>query len=440
MSNIAALSLLAYFDETTQGTPPADAAAWISDGVRLRHLADSLDVSGVERSLLEDPRNHSRVKATDPRIVGLDNPEFPFAVPGTGLGGTTATGNQAATTLPGYQLAYLLGHALGGVSRGYSNTVSGGASTTTTVDVADSSNHAVGDYIAIQFATAVSGYAATTVFPRRIISIDSGGSPHVLTIDQALPQAPAADDLVHAGVTAYIDESVLANSAAGPYTRSWLVQKGLPGAASGVRESWVFKGTVAQLQQFSLARNGLLQFAFQVMAGSHDSPIVAPWPTAWSSNTELGLAPLSLSPLTQVWFVNDGTTTNTLVEVSKFDVEPGVPRVRHETVTSGNVNMQGTYSFSTQPADTLVTMALTPFGISQWTDQNAATQKELRFARLGPAGSAMCIHFPRLSHAATPKRSINNANTDVEIQLLAHEEENLGSSNLQQSAMTITLF
>ena len=182
MSNIAALSLLTYFPETTQGTPPADAAAWIASGVRLRHLGESLDISGVERSLLEDMRNQYRVKGTEARVQGIDNPEFPFAVYGHGLGETTAAGEQVATDAPGYQLALLLGHALGGITRGYSTQVSGGGSTTTVVAVDDASDYAVGDFVAIEFATPPADYPPGTAWPRRITAIDTGakiGRAHV---------------------------------------------------------------------------------------------------------------------------------------------------------------------------------------------------------------------------------------------------------------------
>ncbi len=441
MSNIAALSLLAYYSESTQGTPPADAAAWIDDGVRLRHIGETLDMSGVERSLLEDMRNQSRVFGTEARVQGLDNPEFPFAVYGHGLGETTAAGDQAATDAPGYQLADLLGHSLGGISRGYSTTVSGGGSTATVVAVADASDYAVGDFVAVEFATPPAGYAAGTAWPRRITAIDTAANPDTITLDQALPQAPAAADLVHACVVVYPDESVIADSsAASGRTRSWLVQKGLPGAGASVREAWVFRGCVAELQQFEFGRNALIQFAFKVMGGSHVDPSSAPWPTAWSTNTELGLAPLAIGPITEVWLEDQATTTNTRVHVSSFSVEPGVPRVRNEVLTSHGVNMQGTYGYSTQPAETMVTMNIVPFGIDQWSDQVAETARKLRWSRLGPAGSGLAVHFEYVTHVKTPGRQVNGANTATGVQFKAHESTTLGTSELQRAKLCIVMW
>jgi hypothetical protein len=441
MSNIAPLSLLTYFSETTQGTPPANAAAWIASGVRLRHIAETLDVSGVERVLIPDERNQSRVFATEARIEGLDNPEFPFAVYAHGLGETTATGQQVATDAPGYELGLLLGHAIGGITRGYSNTCLV-SSTTLILNVTDASDHTVGEFVAVEYATAYSPYPDGTAWPRRIVALDTVSTPNTITLDQALPQAPATGDPIHGCLVMYPDEDVIADSsAASGRTRSYLAQKGLPGAGAGARESWEFRGCVETLQNIAWERGGDMRFAFQVMAGSHASPEAAAWPTAWAANAELGLATLSFSPLTELWMVTAGVTTNTLVQISKFEVEPGVPRVRNETVTTGAANMMGTYGYSTAPAETLVNLTVTPFGISQWTDQRAGTYKTARLARLGPPGSGIAVHFERLSHVVTPKREVKGTNTDVMVQLKAHEATALGTTTeLQQAKFCIVMW
>ncbi len=428
MSNIQALSLLTYFDETTQGTPPADAAAWIASGVRLHHISETLDMSGVEVAQVEDMRNQSRVFATEARVVGIDNPEFPFSVYSHGTGATTADGAQVATSAGGYQLGYLLGHALGGVSRGYSTVVDGGSSTATVVDVDDASNYEEGEFVAIELGASLpSNYPSGTAFPRRIMATDAVSTPNTITLDQALPAAPAAAAAVHGTIVSYIDEDILCDSAAGPYTRSWLVQKGMPGSSSDRREAWVFRGTVATLQSISLGRGETSQLGFQVMAGSHASPTGAAWPTAWSANAELGLAPFSVGPLCEVWLEDEGTTTNTTVQVSSFEVEPSVPRVRVETLTSTGTNMNSTYGYAVEPAETTISMRIDPFSVAQWTDQEAGTLKSLRWAKLAPAGSGFAISFPKVSHIATPKRGINNATAGVEVSFKAHEDDDLAT-------------
>lgn len=442
MSNIAPLSLLTYFPEVTQGTPPANAAAWIASGVRIRHIAAALDMSGIEREQLVDERNQSRVKATEARVEGLDNPEFPFAVYAHGTGETTAAGDAVATDAPGYQLGFLLGHALGGLRATVSGAIADGSSTTTVLAVTDATDWVVGDFIAVQFATPPTGYAATTAWPRRVTARDTVASPNTITVDQVLPATPAAADLIHGCLVMYPDEDIISDSTgASGRTLSWLAQKGLPGAGATVRESYEFRGCVATLQPFSMERGQLKQFAFSVMAGSHADPTDAPWPTAWSANAELGLAPLSIGPLTECWFVTAGVTTSTQAQINAFQCEPGVPRVRVETITSSAVNMQGTYGYSTAPAETLLTLEFTPYAIAQWTDQQAGTRKTMRWARLGPAGSGIAVHFPSLSHVKTPGRTENNTTTAVGVQFKAHEISTLGTTTeLQQAAFAIVMW
>ncbi len=441
MSNIAPMSRLARIAETTQGTPPADAAAWLAGGILVHHLAETLDMSGVERSQLVDERNQVRVFDNERMVEGLDNPEFPFAIYGHGLGVATATETQVSadpTVTLGIEFFFELEQALGGLTRGFSAVTSGGSSTTTVVAVVDASVYAPGDYVAVELTTNLpSRYPAGTAFPRRIIAVDTVADPDTITLDQELPGIPVDTDPVHACVVVYVDQDVLcdSNGPGGPYTWTMLVQKGLPSSVAARREAWEFRGTVHELQSFTLERDGTLQFAFNLMAASHADPSTAPWPD-WlgSSITEQGLAPLAIGALSEVWLVDDGSSTNTEVQISSFEVEPGVPRNRVETVTSAGSFMQGTANYATSPADTTITLSLTPFGIQQWTEQQAETEKTLRWARLGPAGSGFAVAFPRVSHMATPKRNVNDAVSESMVTFLAHEDVPLGTpaSNVER--------
>lgn len=426
MSNIAAMSQLARIAETVQGTPPANAAAWIAGGTRIHHIAETLDMSGVERNQLVDERNQTRVFANESMVEGIDNPEFPFSLYGHGLGVVTADAVQVsadpAVTL-GIELMFQLEQALGGITRGTSTTTSGAGSTTTAIDVTDASTYEEGEYVAIGLTTNLpSKYPAGTAFPRRIIAVTLG-APDNITLDQALPGIPVDTDPIHACVVAYPDEDILcdSNAAGGPHTWTYLAQKGLPGATVARLEAWEFRGTVQTLQSFELSRDEKLTFAMVVMAGSHADPATpAPSPT-WTQ-VEEGLAPLAIGPLTELWLEDDGTDTDTEVQISSIAIEPGVPRNRVETTTSDGVFMQATSNYATSPADTTITLSLTPFGIAQWTEQSAGTQKQLRWARLGPAGSGFAIAWPRVSHMATPKRNINDAVSESMVTFLAHEE------------------
>jgi hypothetical protein len=426
--NIAAMSRLVRVAETTQGVAPIDAAAWVaSDKVLVRHLAETLDLSGVERAQLPDERNQTRVFANEAMVEGLDNPEFPFSLYGHGTGAVSPGAiDDDPTVTPGIELFRQLEQAIGGLTLGTSTTTSGGASTVVVIDVTDASTYEPGDFVAVGLTTNLpSKYPAGTAFPRRILAVDTGGAPHNITLDQALPGIPVDTDPVHGCAVVYPDETILcdSNGAGGPFTWTYLGLKGLPSATADRREAWEFPGTVQTLQSFTFERGGALTFGMSVMAGSHKDPSAAPWPAFLDA--EQGLAPLSIGPLTEVWLEDDGTDTNTEVQVSSFEVEPGVPRNRVETVTSAGDTMQGTASYATSPAETTITMSLTPFGIAQWTEQNAKVEKQLRWARLGPAGSGFAVSFPRVSYMKTPGRNVNDAVSESLVTFLAHEDNDI---------------
>lgn len=421
MSNPAALSQLAYIDETTQGTPPADAAAWVAGGTQIRHIAESLDLSGIKASSVEDMRSQTTLQGTERRLIGIDNPEFPFTMYGHGMGAATADGVQAAS-IP---LVATLGHALGGHRRTYTHAVSGGSSTTTTIDVDDASDWQVGDFIAIELGTAPAGYPSGTAFPRRILTIDTGATPDQITIDQALPAAPEDGDVIHATSFAYVDEDVIvdSNGSGGPYTRTYLGQKGLQSATGSLREAWEIRGAVTQLQAFGFERDQPLQLPFQVMGGSHAAPGTAPWPS-WTA-TPAGFAPLVAGPLTQLWLVDEATTTSTLVHNATFQCEPGVPRTRTEVLTSDNVYMQATSNFGSEPAETTINLALDPFDTSRWGEWESSSYKTMRIARLGNAGFGFFVHFSRVSYVEEPGRGENGWASSTEIQFKAHPDADI---------------
>jgi len=417
MSNPAALSSLAYFPEAIQGTPPADAAAWLASGIRIRHLAEALDPSGIKRSSLEDLRSQDTLQGTEQRVVGVDNPEFPFAVYGHGLGVVTADTMQAAA-IP---LMDLFAHSIGGQRQTFSHTVSGAGSTTTSIDVSDASDWEVGDFVGVAFAAAPAGFPAGTVFPRRILTI-TPGAPDNITIDQALPAAPADLDIIHATVFAYVDEDVICDSdgAGGPFTRSWLIEKGLATASGSRHEAWEIRGSVSMLDALTAERDQLLQFGFTVMGSSHATPPNAPEPV-WVTEP-LGFAGLAVGPLTQLWLEDQGTTTNTLVNAFSVNVEPGVPRTRTEVTTSPDQFVEATSDYSSEPAETTITLGLSPFDNTRWDEWESGTFKTLRWTRLGTAGNGFFIHFSRVSYVEEPSRSINGSVSGTEIVLKAHPD------------------
>ena len=112
-------SQLGYFQETTSGTAPANAAAWASE-TRLKHIADSLDISGVKQQVVDDMNAQVNIFGQNQKKKGLKNGfTVPFSLYATGTGATTADGSQVAEI----DLMTVLDHCWGGLHRGNSEGI-----------------------------------------------------------------------------------------------------------------------------------------------------------------------------------------------------------------------------------------------------------------------------------------------------------------------------
>src|SRR5687768_8009902 len=141
MANLPYLLNIALADETTPGTPPADATAWASES-RFQIISDSLDPGTIKPSVVEDLRSQTNAYARERMVEGLRDGEFSYQVYASGTGSTTAAGNQVSETV----LARILESGLGGVHRSNSTTCNALGSTTTIV-VAAETNFAEGAHI-----------------------------------------------------------------------------------------------------------------------------------------------------------------------------------------------------------------------------------------------------------------------------------------------------
>lgn len=413
MTTSAFPSQLAYFPEVTQGTPPVNGAAWVAGGRRIRHIASVLDPAGLQQSVVEDERSQTRVFAHNTKVKGLRGVQQPVGLYLTGSGAVTADGDQIAET----DLMTILEHALGGLHRSNSTVLDGGGHTTTVINVEDATNIIEGCLIAVSDTS-----AGTPPVVRRVLDV----STLAITLDEALPFTPVDDDVVHGMATAYIDETVLvdSNGSGGPFTFSWLVQKGLPNAL----ENWQLQGCKLQLDSLSLPRGELPSIAGTIFAASFERPGVAPSPT-WTAAPS-GSAPVSIGPNCEIQLQTVGTTTANHVQVSEFSVSIGVPVVPIETVTEVDNNMEGIAAYCTQPADTMITMGIVPMASSHWADFDADTFKLVRWTKLASPGQIFTIQASNCEIAAQPKRGVQNASSRVDLELRAHAPAEItGASN-----------
>jgi hypothetical protein len=403
MATSSAPSLLAYaYEGSTPGTGPADAAAWLTavssatTGGRLRHVATSLDVSGFKQGMFEDERSQVDILTQELKVKGIKGgTEFPFDFYLHGTGVTTADTSQVAATMT---CNFLL-HMMGGQSRTYSTTATGG--TTTTVIVAATTGIDEGVYLGIQDTTSPAARDTGIVYIRRVLSWNNGTS--TATLDEALPFAPANGDIVHGCEATYIDESVLVDSsAASDRTLSWLLQKGLTGAL----ESWEARGCCSYITGIALNRNAAPVVSTQTMVASYETPEEAPDPS-WVDDP-VGFAPQAVGVRTSLWMETVGTTTSTQFNPISCTIAPGLERVPIETITEAQVGMPGRALYSLGKSDCMVDLHIVPFASTRFTEFNADTLKQIRYAKAAAPGSSWAVHFPRCQQVETP------ANQDAE--------------------------
>jgi hypothetical protein len=408
-------SLLAFAPESEQGTPPADATAWVSEGTRLRHIGESLDVAGVGQAVVEDMRSQLYVYGLNQRVRGLRNTEFPFDAYLTGQGAATTATNQIAAL----DLATVLGHCLGGHHRSNTTVVTGG--TALEPIVTSVTNIAVGCLVFFVDTSA----ADNLPHPRRVVAIDT----LTLTLDQELSFTPANGDVCHAMHTLYDDESVLVNSAVGPTTLSWLAQKGLAAAL----ENFQFMGCKSQLSKIALGRGALPLLNFRTLAANFLAPDEAPNPS-WVAAPS-GHAPVAIGPRTEWQYQTAGDDAANVVHCYSFDLEVGVPVVPIDTNGEVQDNMQGRQAYTTAPGDTIIKLGM-DFTNAAWTDFDASTLKYLRFSKLAPAGQLITLYFPSCELANSPKRGINGDVSAVDLELRSHPNTS-GATALERAKVLI---
>lgn len=396
----------ARFRESVQGTGPADAAAWVAGGTRLRVVSGTLDPSTIVQSAIEDDRSQTTIFGKETKVLGIKNGEVPVSVHLGGAEASPGDGNQVAATA----ISNFLESAMGGQWRGYQTDLkTAGAHTTGAVELTSSTGYDEGGFLAVEDAD-----DPGVLYPRRI----TGVAGDVMTLDQLLPFTPADGDTVYPVIAVHVDELVLVNSdgAGGPYTDSYLVEAGL----SGSGESWELNGCVPMLTGVEIGRDGLLKAALSLMYSSFKDPTAAPSPS-WTAAPS-GQAGVPIGPACTYWLQDYGSTAANSVHVNEIGVEPGVPRVRVETNSTVEAGMQGTARFSTEPADTMVTLNLVPFATSHWTDFQNRAIKVFRFATTRAAGQNMGIHVSRAEIVESPQRGEAGQVSSSRLVLRAHPD------------------
>ena len=418
MASISQLpSEVAYQAETVFGTDPG---SWAASGQTLHHDPAAVDLSGVGREMVENPRQVADVFEVPDKLHGLFGGSIPLSLPMHGTGTVTADTVQVVQT----DLGEILEHMLGGDKRTYSSTCGAGNLTTTTFDPALTTDIDEGVWLAIADAG-----DANRLFFTQCASWDGT----TWTSDVVLPFTPANGDVLHGVEANYIDSSALIDGG-DTDTFAWLVQKGVVGS----KECFLFTGAKAEFASLTLGRGTPAMLGINVHYAKHVGPDA-------QSEVTLALTPNNSAPAivggdADFWMEDDGTTTRTLHKVNELTLTPGVPVLPQDTITTHNANTPGKSGWTTGPSDTLMSLNLLEVTTAWWDDFQADTKQVARYQNTGSAGNAFGVHMSRAQIIETPKRGTAESLSSSMLSLRANRDSvnaAAGTAQLWQSKFVI---
>ena len=368
---------VAFFEESTQGTGPADAAAWASASPG-DHEFISATIETIRVPRLPNENMVDRVFGKNDMVEGIENVEVTTEHYFTSNGVETTATNQITETATMQCFEY----GLGGLWRGYSTTCSGG--TATIPQLTDNTGVDEGTFWGFEDQD-----DPGRVHIRRVTS----WSDPAATLDEALPFTPASGDPVHACWVAYIDEAALFVGQSG-YT-TWSVLFDQTRGVGHADDIYEINGARGELSFSGLGRGEIPRFSLLHKAGSFQRDHIS-GPT-WVG-APYGVAPTRVTgPDSHVWLQDYGTTTQNSVCATSLAVEVGVPVVPIESITALNVNMPGLCGYGTVNTDTTVELT-TLFDSGYKDDVDAGQMKVMRWQIVDAPGSCIALHFSNLEY------------------------------------------
>ena len=424
-------SWLAYFPETTVCSPPAD---WSVSGVSIEHLG--VDVSGVKAKYIGDPTMEQRAKLMGKRarIPGDRNVDWSFRAKLHGVGAETATGNQVAATY----LSTLLEWTLGGVHRSYTRAVVSSANAyTLTVGNGLTTGFVVGACVAVEDTTSPAAQYDGKPILRQIASVDGG--THTITLTEALPFTPASGDVIHATITAYVDEDVLEDAVRGGslHTMNWLHKR----TRNDTDTIYQLEATVANLGITNLGKGQLPELVFSCMSANfrHSGEDDLSEPTFSST---VGYPQLSNGPDLLCSIVDASGTTSELMDVREVTFETGIQRTREETTTEVDDRFEGMATYSANFGDAKFGVTISGYTPDWYAGLDASTRYRITLTQPGPgtgAGKGWGIIMPKGQLVATPGLVNGTATLGAQLEFEAMNPA-LAATEIGTSPFVIAIF
>lgn len=421
---------LAFFEETTVCTPPADWAAETA----LEFV--SFDISGVKENLVADPTAERRANRVGERapVPGIRNCSASAVLKLHGLGVETADTVQVPETA----LARVLAHCLGQNVRGYSTTLTGGTTAIPIVD--DTTGILPGCMLAFEDTTSPTDQNEGIVHFRRVKSVNVGTK--AVTLTGALPFTPAATDKVHGCSTIAWSGPHLVDAVAAGGTSSWFYKREQGNVDTDLL--WELQGCVASLKLENLGRGALPTVGLDILVANfaHGG---ADGLTNVALAAPEGNAQLSMG--TNVRMLISPTASTAEVEVDAADVSLDVGMQRKPTMsTTERLNrFDGLASYSYDPGKSMLTTKLTGYDDAWYAALRAGTTYRITLYQAGDgtgAGKGWCLHAPKARLVATPARADVDMIHGVSLSWqLVENDDTAGGSNedLEMSRFVIAL-
>ncbi len=386
------------FEGSTIGAVPVDAAAWVTAlaTTAFRMYVETCDPAFIlGAAAVPNADMQTRVGEAQPPHLGLETADGGSIVSRLwSTGETFSTGVQVTENA----LGRLLGHALGGSSRGSHATI-----TTVTsqliLEVDDIGDLAVGQMIGGQDFTTPAAFA-NRGFPAVITAIDG----MEITLDRVMPFTWAVGDHVIGADTSFYDQAALTNpDDANSSTLSILIQKGT--------NVWVAGGAHLALESISMERGMQPKLNWPVLAAKGYPPGVTGAVTApaWTGTIEGGADVRAIGRDTHCRLATFGATTTSEIEIFSAALSVGCPVLAQDGVTELNAGSPGRIGYRTEPADTTVTIvvALTDGEQTKWT---AGTLCTLTYSQTAAIGVCWAVHLQKCFLMGPPKPMVADAN------------------------------
>lgn len=420
---------VAYFEETTVGTAPAD---WPNDGVPME--TTSVDVSGLKQTFITDPtlEAHPFDMGTRAVIHGVKNGQVKLGFKLHGTGAVTAAPSQVAAN----PLSNLLKHAWGGVHRSNSTTVTS-ATNAKVFELTAATNVIPGCIIAVEDTTSPAAEYSGIAVPRRVLAV-SGSE---VTLEEALPFTPAAGDKVHATISVYLDHEALEDAVANNDTLSWFIALG---HSTGTDHLYQVVGSVISELKIDLPDGGVPALDAAIECGTFMHGTEDGLTNPDFADDPYGHAQLAIGRNTKLSINEYGTDTLNYVDATAYAFEPGVGRQRIKAITEKTHNLEATATYGLKVDNTTLALTFPLYEESWYSKLNDSTFYHITVAQHAAAGKGWALFMPRAQIEQTPGRqSIAPDVWGVQVNFRGARPSNAtggANSELERSRFVLALF